>query len=373
MAAPTVDRADALVRRIAQLDAAPRRRDAVALGLVDAVLERDSATLTAVLDALRAAHTRADGDADLSGWLDAAIAFAHWGLERSPSPTPVAQGTQAHAFLAALAGSPRSGSADLRDLLDTDETQISRTGRRLLEMGLVMRRKVGRQVFWELTPRGRRALDDAPADQDAPNSDFWQDALRRGFNGERRATDPTRERIIESTLELHVAKGIQATTWSDIAAKSGVPEDTVTELFPTFDALTRTCGEHFMEELRLPPHDQAPDVFAGASSENERIRRMVETFFGAYERGADGITTGRRERRQVAAADESIRELDRTFEAIVAEALRPLQPDRSSVASVKALTDVEIWRGLRDHGATPQAAVDDTSAAVERWLAGATS
>src|SRR4051812_35903027 len=126
MAAPTVDRADALVRRIAQLDAAPRRRDAVALGLVDAVLERDSATLTAVLDALRAAHTPAGADTGLTGWLAAAIAFAHWGLERSPSLTPVARGTQAHAFLEALAGSPRSGSADLRDLLDTDDTQVSR-------------------------------------------------------------------------------------------------------------------------------------------------------------------------------------------------------------------------------------------------------
>jgi AcrR family transcriptional regulator len=370
MAALTVDRADALVRRISQLDAAPRRRDAVALGLVDAMLERDSATLGAVVEALRDAYARAE-DQDLAGWLDAAIAFAYWGLERSPSSTPVAHGTQAHRFLAALAGSPHASSSDLRERLDTDETQVSRTGRRLLESGLVTRRKIGRQVFWELTPRGRRTLDEAPAAQEAPNSDLWQEALRRGFAGEQRESDPTRERIITSTLELHVTKGIQATTWSDIAAKSGVPEDTVTELFPTFDELTRSCGEHFMEELRLPPRDQAAAVFIGATSENERIRRMVATFFGAYERGADGITVGRRERKQVPAADESIRELETTFEAIVAEALRPLGADRSSVASVKALTDVEVWRGLRDHGATPEAAVDDASAAVERWLAGA--
>jgi AcrR family transcriptional regulator len=334
--------------------------------LVDAVLERDSATLNAVLEALHEAHARADGD---TGWLDAAIAFAHWGLERSPATAPVAEGTQAHQFLAAVADAPRAGSAQLRDLLDTDETQVSRTGRRLLDAGLVTRRKVGRQVFWELTPRGRSTLDDAPAAQHSGDSDFWQDALRRGFNGERRESDPTRERIIESTLELHKTKGIQATTWSDIAAKSGIPEDTVTEVFPTFDELTRSCGEHFMEALQVPARDQAPQLFAGASSENERIRRMVQTFFGAYERGAEGIYAGRRERKQVRAADESLSELDSTFEAIVAEALRPQQPDRSSVASVKALTDVEIWRGLRDHGATPEAAVEETSAAVERWLA----
>ena len=369
MPAPTVDRADALVGRIAKLEATPGRRDAVALGLVDAVLERDTATLAAVLDALRDARGRAEGDPELTGWADAAIAFAHWGLERSPSVTPVAQGTQAHRFLSALAGSARTGSAELRDLLDTDETQVSRTGRRLLETGLVMRRKVGRQVFWELTPRGRRALDEAPESQPSPNSDFWQAALRRGFAGEPTDSDPLRTRIIESTLELHVANGIRATTWSDIAAKSGVPEATVTGMFPTFDDLTRSCGAHFMERLHLPARDQAPEVFAGASSENERVRRLVETFFAAYERGAEGIFVARRERKDVAVADESMRELDSTFEAIVAEALRPLDPDTSSVTTVKALTDVEIWRGLREHGATPDAAVAETSAAVERWLA----
>ena len=78
-----------------------------------------------------------------------------------------------------------------------------------------------------------------------------------------------------------------------------MPVETVKELFPTQDDLVRSCGQHFMESLQLPPADRAPEVFAGASSENERIRRLVETFFGVYERGADGITAGRRERKDV--------------------------------------------------------------------------
>ena len=71
----------------------------------------------------------------------------------------MARGTQAHDFLSVLDGSPQLGSAELRRLLEIDETQVSRTGRRLLESGLVTRRKVGRQVFWQLTPRGERALE----------------------------------------------------------------------------------------------------------------------------------------------------------------------------------------------------------------------
>ena len=377
MATPTVDhsRAHALVPRIAELDAEPARREAVALGLVDALLEGDDETLAAALDALRDARARAEGDQELVGWLDAAIAFAHWGLERVPSRAAVAQGTQAHDFLSVLDGSPQLGSAELRRLLETDETQVSRTGRRLLESGLVTRRKVGRQVFWQLTPRGQRALEEAPAPQRAPHSEFWQEALRRGFEGAYgdepgapREVDPTRERIIECTLELHMSRGIRATTWPDIADLAGVPVETVETLFPTEDDLVRSCGQHLMESLQFPPADRAPKVFAGASSENERIRRLVGTFFGAYERGAEGIAAGRRERGDVPAVDEFVEELDNSFDAVVIEALGPQRPDSSSVASLRALTDLEVWRTLRDQGATPEAAVEQASAAVERWL-----
>jgi AcrR family transcriptional regulator/DNA-binding MarR family transcriptional regulator len=364
-----------VVRRIARLDAGPARLEAVALGLVDAVLERDSETLTAALDALRDARARTGGDRELTGRLDAAIAFAHWGLERLPSQSSVAQGTQAHHFLSVLDSAPHMGSGDLRRLLEIDETQVSRTGRRLLESGLVTRRKVGRQVFWQLTPRGQRALEEAPTPQRSRSSEFWQEALRRGFEaasgdqpGEPRQVDPTRERIIECTLELHTSRGIQATKWAEIADKAGLPVETVKALFPSQDDLVRSCGEHFMESLQLPPADRAPEVFAGASSENERIRRLVETSFGVYERGAEGIALGRRERKEVAAADESMTELDSSLDALVAEALRPLSPDPSSVASVRALTDLEVWRTLRDQGATRRAAVDRASTAVERWL-----
>ena len=368
-------RGRALLARIAKLDAEPGRQEGVALGLVDALLDGDGDTLGSALHALRNGRALVgESDPELIGWLDAAIAFAHWGLERAPSGAPVAQGTQAHDFLSVLEGSNQLGSAELRRMLETDDTQVSRTGRRLLESGLVTRRKVGRQAYWHLTPRGRTALEDAPAPQRSPNSDFWREALRRGFEGaygdqpgEPREVDPTRERIIASSLELHTSQGIQATTWPEIADRAGVPVEIVEAMFPTLDDLARSCGRHVMESLKLPPADLAPEVFAGASSENERVRRMVETLFGAYERGGDGIAAARRERNDVPAVAELMTELDNSFDALVAEVLRPLRPDNSSVAALRALTDVEVWRTLRD-GATPGAAVDQASVAVERWL-----
>jgi AcrR family transcriptional regulator len=377
MAAPTVNnpRIDPLLRRIATLDGDPALREGVALGLVDALLSADEETLAASFDALRDARARASGDQNLGGWLDAAIACAHWGLERLPSHAAVASGTQAHDFLCALDDLPQVGSADLRRLLETDETQVSRTGHRLLESGLVSRRKVGRQVFWQLTPRGQRAIEQSAAPQRSDKSGFFREALRRGFKAasgeepdEPPEVDPTRERIIRSALELHGSVGIQATRWPDIAAKAGVPEETVAALFPTNDDLVRSCGEHFMETLQLPPADLAPEVFADASSENERIHRLVETFFDAYERGEAGMVVARRERKEVPIADESVKVLDESLDALVVAALRPQNPDPYAVASLRGLTDLEVWRTLRDTGSTPDAAVEQASSSVERWL-----
>ena len=97
-------------------------------------------------------------------------------------------------------------------------------------------------------------------------------------------------------------------------------------LFPSHDALVRTCGAHLMEALQLPPRDRAPEVFGGAPSRRERIRRLVETVFGAYERGAGGIAAGRRERGNVPAVEESMEALEGTLDALVVEALPPTAP-----------------------------------------------
>src|SRR4051794_294062 len=119
-AVSTVNRARAVVRRIERLDADPARREAVLLGLVDALRAGDRETLDAALRALRAARAATPLDPDLAGWLDAAIGVAHWSLERLPSEVAVAPGTLAHDFLSALRGEAPLGSAELRRSLDTD-------------------------------------------------------------------------------------------------------------------------------------------------------------------------------------------------------------------------------------------------------------
>ena len=97
------------------------------------------------------------------------------------------------------------------------------------------------------------------------------------------------------------------------------------------------------------------------------MRRLVDAIFGAYEREGAALEAGRLERAQLPVVDESLRQLDVSLDALVAEALRPRR-DPSSIASVRALTDVTVWRALRDQGASPAASVETASAAIERWL-----
>lgn len=309
--APTEgSRAGALTGRIAELDPGREveaaRLDSLSLGLVDTVVAADDATLRAALGALREARARAmatDGASEqLMGWLTAAISFAYWGLERvSPesAASEVAPGTHAWKFIEALEQSEALGSGELRELLGVDETEVSRSGRRLLESGLVRRTKAGRQVSWELTPRGRRLVQRTPrsklasagAKKPIAGADFWMAAIRQGFEGAAgdepatglRKVDPTRERIIVRTLELHKSKGVRETTYDDIAASVGVPRETVTDYFPTMDELIKGCGRHALASLRVPPPDRAGEIFGGASTEEERTRRLIATLFDVYE------------------------------------------------------------------------------------------
>jgi AcrR family transcriptional regulator len=391
---------DALGRRLRELDPATppddARVEALGMGLVDSLLAADRASLETALEALRGLQARAvaaeAADERLQGWAEAAIAFVYWGVERlgpDSDSSAVAEGTHAWEFIRALRAADRLGSSKLRELLGVDETEISRTGRRLLEAGLVSRSKIGRQAFWALTPRGRQVLGGSAepasgrttegepvARPGVVGADFWLAAIRQGFEGAAgdepatglRSVDPTRERIVETTLELHKAQGIRETTFGQVADAAGVTVETIESYFATPDELVRGCGQHVLTQLRLPPPDRARDVFSGADSEADRVHRLVGTLFEVYERESDSLERGRQDRFEVPIVDQAFTQVEAAVDALVAEALKPLDPDAETVASVRALTDLEVWRALREAGASPEASVEDASAALDRWL-----
>jgi AcrR family transcriptional regulator len=179
------------------------------------------------------------------------------------------------------------------------------------------------------------------------------------------AAAQTRQRIIDATRELHGEQGIAATSWDDIAARAGVGVGTVYRHFPSLDELIPACGEISMQVIALPdPHDAAA-VFAGIDTPTERIERLVQEAFAAYERGAPQLRAIRDEPDVHPVVAESGEQLEASLAALV-EAAGIAPADR---AVARAMVDLGTWQALRDQGLAPAEAVDAASRMLAAWVA----
>jgi AcrR family transcriptional regulator/DNA-binding transcriptional ArsR family regulator len=266
-------------------------------------------------------------------------------------------GTLAWRFLNALTDTTTVGSGELRERLGTDETQISRTGRRLREAGLAERRKVGRSVSWELTPVGRRALAQgpprrggAPADDEPGGAAWWRDVMRRAWvappgDEHEPSGDPERDRIVNAARQLHLRNGVLATTWPDIAELADVPVGAVSEHFPAVEDLVPACGGLSWRLLRFPPPEVAADLFAGEELD-ERMRLLVERIFDVYERAAPSLELLRREGPSLPVLARARDTLDAALDALIVAAAG----DERAIPLTRELAGLSVWRALRDAG-----------------------
>lgn len=145
----------------------PEALERIADLLVEAALDDDEGSLVDALRALqeRWARERAlepDGS-KVQGRLLAYTGFARWAQARVPPAELGRLGSslRAREMLAAVASRPGVGSSALTQLLSAAESEISRTGRRLLDLDLVRMTRAGRTAQWETTPKGR-AVAGAP-------------------------------------------------------------------------------------------------------------------------------------------------------------------------------------------------------------------
>ncbi|QFG21159.1 hypothetical protein [Actinomadura sp. WMMB 499] len=141
-----------------------------ALGMLitDASLTADEPALVEVQDGLQWLHRHyLDVDAldgpqrEQRGRILGLIDVVHWALRRLPSGLQLALQPDGHAarFLVAVCRRRGLSNQQLATELGTDETEISRVGRKLLSAGVVWRRKEWRRNSWEITPRGREYLE----------------------------------------------------------------------------------------------------------------------------------------------------------------------------------------------------------------------
>ncbi|GAA4233280.1 hypothetical protein GCM10022254_35410 [Actinomadura meridiana] len=145
--------------------------------ITDASLSADEPALVECQDGLQWLHRHyidvnaLDGpQREQRGRILGLIDVVHWALRRLPSGLQLALQPDGHAARFLLAVFRRQGlsNKDLATELGTDETEISRVGRKLLSAGVVARRKEWRQNAWDLTPRGRDYLETSGLLPDEP-------------------------------------------------------------------------------------------------------------------------------------------------------------------------------------------------------------
>lgn len=187
---------------------------------------------------------------------------------------------------------------------------------------------------------------------------------RYDMSRRRASAELTRRRILDATVELHAEQGILATSWEDIARRAGVAVGTVYRHFRSLDELVPACGEISMPRLGLPDAGRRRELFAGVTDPRERLRRLVAECYAVYERGDDIVRAVRREpdRSELAAVAESHARIEEAIDALVAEALAPLEAGGRVAAAARALCDHDSWRALRRRDLGPAAAVDVAAA-----------
>src|SRR5215212_223066 len=159
------------------------------------------------------------------------------------------------------------------------------------------------------------------------------------------AVQETRQRIVEATLALHAEKGIFGTSWQDIAHRADVSVGTVYKHFPSLDELVPACGELMYAITKPPSLEDAPRIFAGADSTEERLGRLISELFDFYERGAPYIETDFQER-QLPAVVEWEAYTRSIIAGLVREALVSAGPDERTVQAVSALLDFSTFKSF---------------------------
>ena len=135
--------------------------------------------------------------------------------------------------------------------------------------------------------------------------------------------DATRERIVEATAELHYEQGVEATSYVQIAERAGVGPATVYRHFPTLGSLVEACGASVWDEIQPPTPENAPAVFAGLETRQERLEHLVAELDAFYDRGAVWLGHAARDRDRVPELDAFLRHVDAGVEALVREAVGP--------------------------------------------------
>jgi len=171
-------------------------------------------------------------------------------------------------------------------------------------------------------------------------------------------------------LALHSEKGIFGTSWQDIAQRADVSVGTVYKHFPSLDELVPACGELMYAITRPASLENSPEIFAGVSSLEERLGRLIEELFDFYERGAPYIDTDFQER-QLPMVQEWEAHMRAPIEGLTREALLPVEPDEGTMGAASALLDFSTFKSFMDRDIRKEQTAKTMSEVLLCWINGA--
>lgn len=185
------------------------------------------------------------------------------------------------------------------------------------------------------------------------------------MNRRSKNSEEVRSRIVRAAAELHVEKGILATSIQDIAERADVAPNTVYRYFPTYNDAVRACGVHLFQMVP-PPTDES----ISGKTVDERVRSLVQAWFSFYEMAALAIETGQRAIVMPAVA-EQFAEIEAARKRQVQLALGETVGAQHAV--LNALTTFASWRSFGDSGLSAEQAVAIVISTFEKSRASGSS
>jgi AcrR family transcriptional regulator len=175
----------------------------------------------------------------------------------------------------------------------------------------------------------------------------------------------TRERIAKAASELHEQKGVARTTVAEIARRAGVQRLTVYNHFPNLAELLPACSAHYMN---LHPRPSLDEAFA-IEDPRERVRAVLEAFYGWYRETEALRTAVYGDRGSVPELDEFMRETaDRQLAELATGLAAGFGAQGERGERLRALVAVALhfwtWQRLDREGLDDEAAADLMACAV---------
>jgi AcrR family transcriptional regulator len=162
------------------------------------------------------------------------------------------------------------------------------------------------------------------------------------------ASEETRLRIVDATVQLHNEQGISGTSMQDIADRAEVALATVYRHFPTVDDLVPACGGRNLE-LNPPP---TPAVFEDFESGEERVSALVAALHANYARGMRTYEVGFAEAVTMPVVARFMDEFSAYVGELVATAAAPYEAGETQLKLAAGLCNFRVWRALLHSGLT---------------------